>query len=220
MTAKILEALSKLDPKNDAHWTSDGLPRLETVKLFAGDSNLSREAVTAAAPGFSRANNALQTASTDPAATAPAAPPVQGVVTKSEGGDDAADTTGDGSSVLQTEPEGAGEQDPLSVAHDRLAEAEARKAQADQEYQAAVSAVDKILDERAAAGGGETLAQQVSSYHQRQLDILNQRAAHKKALAESGIKLADLLPSRAKLDAAFDRKTARGSQRPNIPVRR
>lgn len=50
----IKEALGKLDPKNDQHWTADGLPLLEVVKQFAGNPGINREAVTAAAPGFNR----------------------------------------------------------------------------------------------------------------------------------------------------------------------
>lgn len=49
----ILEALKGLDPKNDDHWTADGLPRLDVVK--AG-----RSAITKAAPNFSRANPNLE----------------------------------------------------------------------------------------------------------------------------------------------------------------
>ncbi len=49
----IHAALQALDPKNDDHWTADGLPRLDVVK--AG----TRAAVTAAAPNFSRANPVL-----------------------------------------------------------------------------------------------------------------------------------------------------------------
>ena len=54
MTNKIVEALLKLDVKNDNHWTADGLPRLDTVKMLASDQALTRDSVTAAAPGFSR----------------------------------------------------------------------------------------------------------------------------------------------------------------------
>ena len=51
---KILTALRQLDTTNDNHWTADGQPRLETVKLLASDASLNREAVEAAAPGFNK----------------------------------------------------------------------------------------------------------------------------------------------------------------------
>lgn len=53
---KILDAVRQLDPTNDNHWTTDGLPRLETVRMLAGDASISRDAVEAAAPGFNKAS--------------------------------------------------------------------------------------------------------------------------------------------------------------------
>ena len=51
----ILDALDKLDPANDNHWTADGLPKVETVRLFAGSQSIGREEITAANPSFNRA---------------------------------------------------------------------------------------------------------------------------------------------------------------------
>lgn len=51
---QILDAVNQLDRTNDNHWTADGLPRIETVRLLAGDSTLTREQVNAAAPDFKR----------------------------------------------------------------------------------------------------------------------------------------------------------------------
>lgn len=55
MTDKIIAALKSLDPTNDNHWTNDGAPRLETVRLLSANPGLSRESVNNALPGFSRA---------------------------------------------------------------------------------------------------------------------------------------------------------------------
>jgi hypothetical protein len=56
MSNKILDAVRQLDTKNDNHWTADGLPRIETVKMLAGDSSLTRESLEKSAPGFNRTN--------------------------------------------------------------------------------------------------------------------------------------------------------------------
>lgn len=56
MSEKIINALKSLDTGNDNHWTADGRPRLETVKMLAADQSITREAVDAAAAGFTRAN--------------------------------------------------------------------------------------------------------------------------------------------------------------------
>lgn len=55
---KILDAVRQLDVNNDNHWTTDGLPRLDTVRLLAGDGAISREAVETAAPDFKRSSAA------------------------------------------------------------------------------------------------------------------------------------------------------------------
>lgn len=72
MTDKIIKALRELDVNNDNHWTDAGLPRIETVRLLAGNGSLSRDEVNAAAPGFNRQNPTLE----NPATSAPAAAPV------------------------------------------------------------------------------------------------------------------------------------------------
>jgi len=51
---EILEAVRALDPHNDEHWTADGMPRLDAVENLLGD-NVTRKAVTNAAPDFTRA---------------------------------------------------------------------------------------------------------------------------------------------------------------------
>lgn len=51
---QLIDALLKLDVKNDNHWTSDGQPRLETLRMLAGNASLSRADVEAADPEFTR----------------------------------------------------------------------------------------------------------------------------------------------------------------------
>jgi hypothetical protein len=50
---EILEAVKSLDPANDEHWTSDGLPRLDAVENLLG-AGVTRKQVTNAAPDFNR----------------------------------------------------------------------------------------------------------------------------------------------------------------------
>lgn len=56
MNDKIQAALKQLDPNNPNHWTQEGLPRLETIRILLGDPSVAREQVTSAAPTFSRTN--------------------------------------------------------------------------------------------------------------------------------------------------------------------
>lgn len=58
--ASLHEALGKLDSTNDNHWTQDGLPRLETLKMLTGDQSLTREIVSAQFPDFKRVTVVIQ----------------------------------------------------------------------------------------------------------------------------------------------------------------
>lgn len=53
-TEKLKEALGKLDPANVNHWTAEGLPRLDTLRLLSQTPGISREDVENAAPGFNQ----------------------------------------------------------------------------------------------------------------------------------------------------------------------
>lgn len=226
--SKTIAALQQLDPKNDNHWTSDGLPRLETVRLMAGDAQLTREAVTAALPGFTRSKAVpLQAAeggaseqgtSTTPI-VAPAAPQPaaqgersDGTSTTGPGGDNATDD--------QAEQGDAEAEDPIAAATARVEAASAAQAKANQEHSQAVAELDALLDAAASSGAQETLAQQVGSYHKRQLAALQQRGEQQRRLRDANVDLKALLPQRSQLDNALTRKTGRGGQRPNIPLRK
>ena len=51
---KIVEGLGKLDPNNDDHWTTEGLPRVEVVQELAGLTSLTRKEITETGRGFDR----------------------------------------------------------------------------------------------------------------------------------------------------------------------
>jgi len=77
--ARILDALRKLDKDNDAHWTSDGMPRLDTIRLLASDQGISREDVSKVAPEFARANPVIS--ATGAVAASPVVAPTQAAAT-------------------------------------------------------------------------------------------------------------------------------------------
>ena len=66
---KILAALSQLDPNNDSHWNTDGLPNTGTVQRIANDQTIKRGDLQNARPGFDR-----ETARAEAAAATQAAP--------------------------------------------------------------------------------------------------------------------------------------------------
>lgn len=110
--AAVLTALKALDVTNDNHWTADGLPRLETVKMLASDQTLTREAVSTVAPGFTRAKATDFFAAGDPAAPPPPpADPQAQPPTSTQQGDQ---TGGQGGNGGAQSPAGAGPQPPAS----------------------------------------------------------------------------------------------------------
>lgn len=50
----VRTALTKLDPKEDAHWTSTGLPSVEAVRELSGDKEVSRQDIQNLAPKLTR----------------------------------------------------------------------------------------------------------------------------------------------------------------------
>lgn len=58
VNTKLVKAIKKLDPKDDSHWTSAGLPAMVAVEGFYGSADITRADVEAAAPGFTRASAA------------------------------------------------------------------------------------------------------------------------------------------------------------------
>lgn len=51
----ISSALLQLDSGNDAHWTDDGLPRVDVVQTILKDPDVRRKDINEAQPGFARA---------------------------------------------------------------------------------------------------------------------------------------------------------------------
>jgi hypothetical protein len=220
MSEKIQEALSKLDVKNDNHWTAEGLPRLDTVKMFANDPALTREAVSAAAPGFTRAG--VQAAPPVPAPVVappvPDAPPAAPQAVAPE----VVPTGGAAPPVLAGAPVDKGTdvldkvvvttQDLLADAQAELSELAVIKAQVEAQYSAKLKQVDALIVQAEQEKTGDTNAQAIKEYLARQVQIGQERARRMEAL--KGIDLKAILPTKAPIDAALNGRKLRGAQRP------
>lgn len=53
---RVGQALTKLDPTNDEHWTKDGKPAIAAVAALANLATVSRADIERAAPGLTRLN--------------------------------------------------------------------------------------------------------------------------------------------------------------------
>ena len=122
MTDKIKEALQKLDPANENHWTADGSARLETIKLFMGGTAVSREELDAAFHGFSKDSAATyewpaaQPGSGAPQGTETAggeqgstgAPPAPPAAPQAAGAPESPSAVGEGAAPVEQAPELSG----------------------------------------------------------------------------------------------------------------
>lgn len=227
MSKNITDALSKLDPANDNHWTQDGLPRLDTIKILSGDPSLTREQVTAAAPDFNRgaaqAAAAAQQAGAGTTPAAPTEPAPQGAATAATGTETPppAPPAPPESELPNLNPppvaEDANDADTLSAkleqAQLNLSDAQDRLELARQELTDAQNEVAKLeaqIKEETPAG-----ANPITEYLKRQQKDLEERGVRKALIKESGLDLKQLAKDlKSPLDAAMERKNGRGAARP------
>lgn len=212
--SKILEALGKLDGNNDNHWTADGLPRIDTVKMLAADQSLTRESITAVSVGFNRAA-ALEGQAPQASAQAPQ-------VTESKGSTEPAATVAPATVQQATTDETTESQEEVAVvgaeidydaaighAQDELQVAQAALAEAQALFDAKQEALDDVLNAQNDAGAAETNADAIQGYLASQRRLLQERADRGRALQEAGFTpktLRDLLPTRSAIDQALARK--------------
>jgi hypothetical protein len=228
-------ALMKLDASNDNHWTADGQPRLDTVKMLAGNPAITRDQVEAAAPGYLRANAGSYTMQPPgvgagaPAAeiatpVAPAAPvaPIE-TVEHAQGDNDAPSF----SNEQAEQPEMAGglgdESDEVPSLEAQLAKAVARTKEVrealeyvNKELAKAIKAEDALRDQMVLSPkASNTLA--IKGYLDMQKQVLEERRMRQQVLRSSGVDLKELTRNlKSPIDAAMARKTGRGGQRPNL----
>lgn len=180
--SKLLEALGKLDPTNDNHWTAEGLPRLETVRMLAGDQTVSREAITQVAPEFNRATAAANSAGTEqPEQNAPVA-------------------TSEDEREMETE---------LAELDSHIAKIQQYLEQGRQELEKALNRRDALVNALHKPEDPTHAIVTIQAYLQSQTKLRENEAARRQVLAENGVGVKDimaLLPQNAPIDKNFGRK--------------
>ena len=194
--SKILEALSKLDVANDNHWTGDGLPRIDTVRMLASNPGIGRDDITKEAPDFSRQNAVIPaSAPTVIKAVEPAVAAPQNVATEEV-------------DVEQVEkPEDIDEQ--IAVLREKLEEANQYLSKATECRAKVQNELDDLINLKESSTGGQCTMTAIQCYLKSQQGILNDRARRTRALQESGVTIADiqaLIPQGAPIDAALRQK--------------
>lgn len=207
MSTDIVSALALLDVDNNDHWTSDGLPRMEALEQLSGLKGLTRSAVTAAQPGFSRAVVALRAKQAAAQPAAPQAEPQPAVVNEQP----QVQQEQSAPEVVQEDPEDTdegeasqGEVSELESARSVLAQIARKREAINKEYAAQQGIVDRII----AKMESETSASAANSSAIRQY-----LEGRKRALAEAASKGQTLVDP---VDRAFARPQGYGGGRPDF----
>lgn len=194
----IIDALKKLDVSNDNHWTVDGQPRLDTVKMLASDPSVTRDTLNAVAPDFNRETAAnwepkqtegqVQTPSDNQqgAENQPQENPVTATGTSVDAGSEPQNP--------ETKPEEKVEETDIEALEKALADAEAKtnekllaKEQAEADYVAALQEEDAARLALDAAKPKTDDLDPVRGYLNAQLEANNERSRVVEALREAGV---------------------------------
>lgn len=231
--AAIVKALQQLDPKNDDHWTNDGLPRLDAIK---GVSGIKREDVTAAAPHFTKDNPVFE------------APKADGGESTSGQGDDAAPSPQGDEQQAQDDEQGADDQDEQSSDDEQQAQDEADDeleelpAELDEAEAAVLEAKAKLAELQEQRDAAQKVVDDAQAEHDRLVEIrdsqrrphqdMEDRMAFIKRQAQMRAERAgasaeilkglnvDKLDPRSPLDRSMARKTGFGHRpRPQVPLK-
>jgi hypothetical protein len=224
----ILAALSKLDATNNNHWTSEGLPRIDTVKFLAGGAEVSRDDITKAAPNFTRTNPVLDahapvTTQGDHAASAgtetPPATAVQATealapIQGSHHGEVHPQAAEGVESVGEFVYADASVEEKLAFAQTKLAECEQEVVLATRERDAVSAEVDRLVYATHQETTQQDNATAIRDYLSVQAANLEAKAEQLTRFRESGLDLRALVPGPAPLDAALSGRN-RKQYRPN-----
>lgn len=198
--SKVAEALRKLDVNNDNHWTADGLPRIDTVRMIAGNQALTREMITAEMPEFSR-----QTASLGASVAVPVAPvvldvPVEFVEKPTEPVAEVAPPVKEDVRDFEAE---------ILAAQQELHEALVARNEAQRLVEEKQNAMDEVISAQHAYAIQTPVEVAVQGYLASQKELLTERGRRSQVLREKGVTLADiqdLIPQKAPIDIALSRK--------------
>lgn len=186
----IKEALQKLEPANNEHWTADGLPLLDAVQNICGQA-VTRAQVTEAWPGFSRAlakKTTTQPTESEQQEVNHIKPSTQVSPDETKQPDlENSIVTGTDSQVFED-----CEQDPIAQALEKVNAARVVAAQAQTSFQIAQKEYDVLVTQAQDKHGANTNNLAIQDYLKAQKNTLQQKAKLKADLAANGINLAQL----------------------------
>jgi hypothetical protein len=201
MKEKIKAALEKLDVANDNHWTAEGLPRIEAMRIYTANPQLTREDVTDADPSFNRQNRAKPPAP-------PAAPPVPPVAAAPASPAELPLLAPQTAPMQQAPSVVKSDEEQLREEVAKLGEMRAYKVKFDEQFADQQARVDKLMtaiDAKLPPASKRNMMA-VQDYLASQQAVREDRGGRWAKFKETGLKLTDILPLKAPIDAARARK--------------
>lgn len=198
--SKVAEALRKLDVNNDNHWTADGLPRIDTVRMIAGNQALTREMITAEMPEFSRQTASLGASVAVPVAPVVLAVPVESVEKSTEPVAEVTPPVKEDVRDFEAE---------ILAAQQELHKALVARNEAQRLVEEKQNAMDEVISAQHAYAIQTPVEVAVQGYLASQKELLTERGRRSQVLREKGVTLADiqdLIPQKAPIDIALSRK--------------
>lgn len=198
--SKVAEALRKLDVNNDNHWTADGLPRIDTVRMIAGNQALTREMITAEMPEFSRQTASLGASVAVPVSPVVLAVPVESVEKSTEPVAEVTPPVKEDVRDFEAE---------ILAAQQELHKALVARNEAQRLVEEKQNAMDEVISAQHAYAIQTPVEVAVQGYLASQKELLTERGRRSQVLREKGVTLADiqdLIPQKAPIDIALSRK--------------
>ncbi|MCI0391686.1 MAG: hypothetical protein MOB07_23320 [Acidobacteria bacterium] len=220
MNQAIIDALHQLDPNNDEHWTSKGLPQTSVVATLSGVLTLTRAELLDTAPYFNRTEARRLASDADEPQPAQPSPPLS--ETEPE--------------ALLTGASGSLAEDPFAPDIPTLAEARAMQRAAlkesiDKELAEVTEQIgllrrreheliqerDRLIIEDTREEGPHANQKAIMSWIDGQNAQRQRRAERQQELVNKGVDPSELAGHRAPIDSSMARSSGFGHARPKYP---
>lgn len=212
----IKEALLKLDPENDEHWTQDGLPKLDALSEIFGEK-VTRKEATEADPDFIRPTNEEEDEEddSDDEDDESEDDDSEDEASDEDEGDDEDEDEDDDSEDEDDDPDELAEVS-ASMEKKKVEMEEADKAAADAKKAAEARTKEYLAlnEKKKKLTPVNSNQSEIQRYLKTQKAVSQQKAQRRNTVLKH-IDQKDINP-KSKLDQAMGRKTARGTHRPNF----
>lgn len=205
--AKVKDALQRLDPKDDGHWTSKGQPRVDVLASLSGVTALTRIELEKIAPDFNRETAGKEISiSAQPSPSLETASGVRSDLTPGISDDGAkAPTASEARATHKKELE------------DELAKVRQNMGLLRRQEHELIGDLDEVVKQETKAEGPHANQVAIMDWIETQKAQRARRAERQRELLAAGVEPHELADYKAPIDAAMQRGGGFGRSRPQWP---